>query len=118
MFHQARRRQRFRAALSVGCSGSGRSRMLKATAGKTKKSSPEENFESNAPAKTSPNLTTSPPLGECHMAGNCQMVSSQNSVTTTSVITSGPKARNAGIVTYAIRHSRPPQAPPNCEPIK
>src|SRR5579863_6531063 len=93
------RRQARRAELSMGCSGTPRQRKLKARAANTKNNIPEENFDRNAPARMSPYLTTVPREGECHICGSCQMASTQNKVTATSVMTSGPKARNAGMLT-------------------
>src|SRR5579864_2000233 len=113
---QARQRQERRSAFSTGCSGNGRNRMLRATARNTKNKSPEENFESNAPANTNPNRATCARLGECHICGNCQTVSTKNSVTTMSVITSGPNAKKVGVDTYAARHNSPPQTPPSRDP--
>src|ERR1700687_3270837 len=94
----ARRRQVRRAALSVGCSGALRQRKLNAKATKTKNSSPEENFERKAPARASPNLRTVWREGERHISGSCQMTRTQNNAIAVSVITSGPNARNAGML--------------------
>src|SRR5260370_16755461 len=95
----ARGRQAGKAALSVGCSGTPRQRKLRATATKTKNNNPEENFERNAPARASPNLMTVQRGGECHISGSCQTARTQNSATAMSVITRGPNAKNAGMLT-------------------
>src|ERR1019366_3206396 len=87
-----------RAALSVGCSGTARQRKLRAKATKTKNNNPEENLERKAPARTSPNLRTVPREGDRHIAGSCQTARTQNSAIAMSVITSGPNARNAGML--------------------
>src|ERR1700746_980323 len=112
-----RRRQERSSRLLVGCSASGIRRRLSANAGKTKNNNPEENFESSAPAKAKPTLMTSPREGLRHMFGSCHTVSTQNNVTARSVMTNGPKARKAGIVVYAARHSKPPQKPPSWVPM-
>src|SRR5208282_3886817 len=100
----------------MGCPGSGLNRKLSAKPTNAKNNSPDENFESKAPASTKPNSTTVPRVGERHMFGSCQTVSTQNSVTAMSVITSGPNAIKAGMVTKAERHSKPPQGLPSHEP--
>src|ERR1700746_1072321 len=99
MFHQARRRHFRRSSLSEGCSGTGRQRRLRTRARKTKNNNPEENLERKAAARVSPNRTTVPREGDRHISGSCQTASTQNSVIKTSVTTSGPKVRNAGMLT-------------------
>ena len=116
MLRHARRRQRRSSAFSTGCSGSGLNRKLSATAANTKNNSPDENFESRAPASTRPNFTIVLGEGERHIFGSCQTVSTQNNVTAMSVITSGPKERNAGMVTKAERQIKPPQEVPSRAP--
>src|SRR5713226_2041628 len=105
----ARRRQVRRAALSVGCSGAPRQRKLSAKATKTKNNSPEENFERKAPARTSPNLRRPRREGEHHIPGSCQTARTQNKVIAVSVITSGPNARNVGVLAKTQRHNSPPR---------
>src|SRR6266853_605403 len=94
----ARRRQARRAALSVGCSGTSCQRKRRAKATKTKNNNPEENFERKAPARASPNLRTVWREGEHHISGSCRMARTQNSAIAVSVSTSGPNARNAGML--------------------
>src|SRR6185437_16097826 len=91
--------------------------MLRATAGNTKNNNPEENFESRAPAKVSPKSIKAARPGDCHSFGICHTVKSQNRAITISVITSGPNARNAGVVAKNARHNSPPQSPPRRLPI-
>src|SRR5271154_5007518 len=116
ILRHARRRQRRSSAFSRGWSASGLNRKLNANAAKLKNNSPDENFESRAPASTRPNFTIVPCEGERHIFGSCQTVSTQNNVTAMSVITSGPKERKAGMVTKAERHSKPPQELPSRAP--
>src|ERR1700677_4347500 len=116
ILRHARRRQRRSSAFSTGCPGSGLNRKLNANPANTKNNSPDENFESRAPASTKPNFTTVPGDGERHIFGSCQTASTQNNVTAMSVITSGPKERKAGMVTKAERQSKPPQEPPSRAP--
>src|SRR5260370_20867804 len=112
----ARRRQVRRAALSVGCSGAPRQRKLSAKATKTKNNSPEENFERKAPARTSPNLRRPRREGEHHIPGSCQTARTQNKVIAVSVITSGPNARNDGVLAKTQKHNSPPPPSPRREP--
>src|SRR6202166_4497963 len=105
MLRHAPRRQERSPVLSVGCSGPPRHRKLRTTATKTKNNNPEENFERKAPARASPNLTTVQREGECHISGSCQTARTQNSAIAMSVITSGPNARNAGMLTKTHKHN-------------
>ena len=66
--------------------------------GKTTNNNPEENFDSSAPANVRPNRNTVLRLVERHISGNCQTVRTQNKAIAISVMTRGPKARNAGVV--------------------
>src|SRR6185437_9654018 len=91
--------------------------MLRATAGNTKNNKPEENFESRAAAKASQKIINAALPGCCHSFGSCQTVSIQKRAITISVITSGPNARNAGVVAKHARHNSPPQSPPRRLPI-
>src|SRR3981081_3709407 len=116
MLRHARRRQARSAAFSVGCSGTPRQRKLRATAAKTKNNNPEENFERKAPARASPNLMTVQRDGECHISRSSHTARTQNSATVTSVITSGPNARNAGMLTKTHKHKSPPHVSPSREP--
>src|SRR5580692_11030905 len=113
----ARRRQLRSSVFSTGCSANGLSRKLRAKAINTKNKSPDENFESKAPANARPNFTILPWAGERHMFGICQTVRTQNKETTTSVTTSGPNAIKAGMVAKAARHNKPPQRPPRRAPV-
>src|SRR5215471_6711659 len=99
MLRRARLRHSLRSGFASGCSGTGHRRKLKITARNTNSSSPEENFDSKAPAKTNENLRMLPGEGECHISANNQTVRTQNRVMSMSVITSGPNARNGGIDT-------------------
>src|SRR5215469_14229021 len=99
MLRRARLRHSFRSGLEAGCSGTGHRRKLKITARNTNSSSPEENFDSKAPANANENLKMLPGDGECHMSASDQTVRTQNRVMSMSVITRGPNARNGGIDT-------------------
>src|SRR5208283_4476486 len=86
ILRHARRRQRRTSVFSTGCSVSGLNRILSAKPANVKNNSPDENFESKAPASARPNSTILPCVGERHIFGSCQTVSTQNSVTAMSVI--------------------------------
>src|SRR5215469_8664961 len=116
MLSHARRRHARNSTFSVGCPGTGRNLRLRATAGKTKNISPEENFESSEAANKRPNAITLPRLGESHISARYHALRIQNRVNTTSVTTSGPKVRKAGMLMKALRQSNPPHLPPTFEP--
>src|SRR5438034_1015944 len=80
---------------------------------RSKNRTPAVNFESNAPARLKAKRKTFPRVGSRHRLENVHSASSENSVNATSVCTRGPKARNAGVLTYRLRQSSPPHAPPS-----
>src|SRR5213078_3464661 len=107
-----RRRHLRRSILSEGKSAVGRSLRLNMKARKQNNNSPDENFDSNAPANASPNFTTASRVGSRHMSARAHMASNEKSAIAISVSTRGPNVRNVGVVTYAARHNNPPHSPP------
>ena len=67
-------------------------------AGKQKKRSPEENFESSAPPKARPKRKIVPRDGDRHMLAKAHNVSTTNNAMAMSVRTKGPKASMTGMV--------------------
>src|SRR2546422_10585463 len=93
------RRQARSSGLPAGVSGDARKRVLNAKAPKARNNSPEENFESRAPAKQMPKRAAFLRVGSCQRSANRHTVSKQNKVTAKSVRTSGPKTMNVGVLT-------------------
>src|SRR5256884_12755 len=106
-------RQSRASALPSGVPGTRRNRKLRTNTAKAKNRTPAVNFESNAPARLKAKRKTFPRVGSRHRLENVHSASSENSVNATSVCTRGPKARNAGVLTYRLRQSSPPHAPPS-----
>jgi hypothetical protein len=106
-------RQLRASVLLSGVPGTRRNSKLRTNAAKAKNRTPAVNFDSNAPARLKPNSKTFPRVGSRHRLANVQSASRENSVNATSVCTRGPKARNAGVLTYRVRQSSPPQEPPS-----
>src|SRR5690349_16480193 len=82
----------------AGCPGTARHRVLSPNPKKHSRSNPAENFESNAAARHAAKTHSLRLLGSRHRFANAHRVSSENSVTATSVSTSGPNVRKTGAV--------------------
>src|ERR1051326_3332626 len=106
------RRSRF----SGGKSEVGLSLRLRIKPAKQNSNRPAENLESNAPANAKPNFKLFARVASRHISASVHIVNSEKRVMATSVMTNGPKTRNAGVVTYATRHSSPPHSPPIRDP--
>src|SRR5579875_61592 len=71
------------------------------------------NFESSAPASANANQYTFALAGSRHSSAIRHSPTNENRTTAVSVITSGPVARNMGVVTNAARQSNAAQSPPS-----
>ena len=84
---------------------------------KAKSRTPDENFESRAPASARANSGIDLPFPpDSHIVANVHIVNTAKNVTAMSVTTSGPKARNTGMHANTQTQSSPPVLPPSRDP--
>ena len=100
-FRRARQRslrQGRAAAFSAGWSASAQRRVFRTNASMAMNRTPAENFESSAPARARANRRVLRGLGSRHTSPKVHSVNTVKSAMATSVSTSGPKVRNAGML--------------------